>query len=209
MLYNQIQPTTDNTLIVVAAKPESQGKLEAMTKNVIYTGVGKVNAAMVLATRLAGKRKGQDVILNIGTAGSHTHPIGSVIQCSGFIQFDMNLTAQGFDQFTTPFEKQSELISPILLGGLESDTLYTSDSFITDKSLKLPLMDMEGYALAKACQYHETPFISVKYVVDSGGKPPVSWAQSMKAASDRLSEFTQQFFQGLFPILLNRKQAKD
>ena len=54
---------------------ESRGLLEAAGATVLYTGVGKVNAAAALARRLAEMRctgAAQPLVVNLGTAGSRS-----------------------------------------------------------------------------------------------------------------------------------------
>jgi hypothetical protein len=60
-------------LIVMALPQESRGRLEAAGADLLYTGVGKVNAASTLARRLAEIRcagLALPLVVNLGTAGS-------------------------------------------------------------------------------------------------------------------------------------------
>ena len=62
-------------LIVMALPQESRGQLERAGANLLYTGVGKVNAAATLARRLAEMRCTGDpvpLVVNLGTAGSRS-----------------------------------------------------------------------------------------------------------------------------------------
>ena len=64
-----------NSLIVMALPQESRGLLERAGADLLYTGVGKVNAAAALARRLAEMRctgAAQPLVVNLGTAGSRT-----------------------------------------------------------------------------------------------------------------------------------------
>ncbi len=61
----------------MALPQESRGLLEAAGAQLLYTGVGKVNAAAALARRLAEMRcsgAAQPLVVNMGTAGSRRSP---------------------------------------------------------------------------------------------------------------------------------------
>ena len=60
-------------LVTMALRAEGAGRFEAAGVEVLYTGVGKVNAAIVLTRRLAeiGGGGGRlPLVANFGTAGS-------------------------------------------------------------------------------------------------------------------------------------------
>ena len=72
-----------NVLIVCALEQETQGQLDGW--NVLYTGVGKINATYKL-TELFGTyhskpaiRRDYDVVINYGTAGSRELPVGELV----------------------------------------------------------------------------------------------------------------------------------
>ena len=76
-------------LIVMALPQESRGQLERAGAQLLYTGVGKVNAAAALARRLAelrGAGNSPSRVVNLGTAGSprsrHTRWSPAIASCS-------------------------------------------------------------------------------------------------------------------------------
>ena len=76
-------------LIVMALPLESQGVFEAAGVPVLYTGIGKVNAAHALTRRLCEYRHAAQPlprVVNFGTAGSRRHPAGRLIECTAFLQ---------------------------------------------------------------------------------------------------------------------------
>ncbi|HJN72003.1 MAG TPA: hypothetical protein QF528_05355, partial [Phycisphaerales bacterium] len=76
---------------------------------VFVTGLGKVNAALQ-ATKLILEHKPK-LVVNFGTAGSvsseFTH---GLVECTGFVQRDMDCSALGFEKHVTPFEEGGHLI---------------------------------------------------------------------------------------------------
>ena len=156
----------NKVLIVCALKVETQEQLNDY--DVLYTGVGKVNATFELTRKLVNSN--YDLIINYGTAGSRKIKKKTLVDCTKFIQRDMDVTGLGFMRGETPFEKE-----PPLMLESKSDfnpigryaTCGTGDCFVEDKSQYYgEVVDMEAYALAKVCLYYGLPFISFKYITD-------------------------------------------
>ena len=92
-------------LIVCALTEETQNELSDY--NVLYTGVGKINATYEL-TRYLPLNFDYDLIINYGTGASKVHK--GLVDCTKFIQRDMDATPMGFNIGVTPFESDSSLI---------------------------------------------------------------------------------------------------
>ena len=159
-----------NILIVSALEVETQGKLDDW--DVIYTGVGKINATMTLVDRLTDYNYVKpDLVINYGTAGSRKIKKKTLVDCTKFVQRDMDVTGLGFLRGETPFEQDP----PVIIQPQNIDfnpigrnaTCGTGDSFVEDKSQYYgEVVDMEAYALAKVCYNYGVPFISFKYITD-------------------------------------------
>ena len=159
-----------NILIVSALEIETQGKLDDW--DVIYTGVGKVNATMTLVDRLTDYNYVKpDLVINYGTAGSRKIKKKTLVDCTKFVQRDMDVTGLGFLRGETPFEQDP----PVIIQPQNIDfnpigrnaTCGTGDCFVEDKSQYYgEVVDMEAYALAKVCYLYGVPFISFKYITD-------------------------------------------
>ena len=137
--------------------------------DVLYTGVGKVNATYKLTellTRVYGKDR-FDLVINYGTAASKTY--SGLVDCTKFIQRDMDATPMGLKIGETPFDKEPSMIdfSHIKNPIGKNLTCYTGDSFVTDIQY-MDVVDMEAYALAKTCRNFGIDFVSYKYISDDG-----------------------------------------
>ena len=157
-----------NTLFVCALKMETQGKLSDY--NVLYTGVGKVNAAFYL-TKYLTTRKLPELVINYGSAGSQKITMGELVDCTKFLQRDMDVSTLNFAKGETPFEKQIPAIldlSATKFNPIGKNLICGSgDSFVTDhKNYAGDVVDMEAYALAKVCYFCQIPFIAFKYISD-------------------------------------------
>ena len=157
-------------LIVCALEVETQGQLEDY--DVLYTGVGKVNATFKLTQKFGkfGSYVPYDLVINYGTAGSRKIKKKQLVDCTKFIQRDMDVTGLGFMKGETPFESDPSItiqstseFNPI---GRKA-SCGSGDSFVEDRTNYYgEVVDMEAYALAKVCYHYDIPFISFKYITD-------------------------------------------
>ena len=169
--YGAAKELEKKILIVCALEIETQNQLKDY--EVLYTGVGKVNATFEL-TRKFGKYGSYipyDMVINYGTAGSRKIKKKTLVDCTKFIQRDMDVTGLGFMRGETPFEQDPPFV--IQQQNIEFNpigrnaTCGSGDNFAEDKSQYYgEVVDMEAYALAKVCYLYDIPFISFKYITD-------------------------------------------
>lgn len=146
------------TIILVAVPDEAPGLRHMM--NVFYTGVGKVNAALTAAQVI--ERYQPDRVINVGTAGGITVGTG-LHECTRFVQRDILCHGLGCSPGQTPFEDDI-----ILTTGTTGLVCSTGDDFVMTPELDIPvdLVDMEAYAIAKACLRNRVEFRCFKYITD-------------------------------------------
>ncbi len=158
-------------IIVVALKDEIKGVNLEQYAPVIYTGVGKINAAIKLQEAVLKYKP--ELVINFGTAGAIGKLTG-LFQIDTFIQTDMDARGTGLLRGITPGSgKQLPKAIGIVLG--------TSDSFITDAkkqlaglTVNIDLVDMEAFALREVCQHFGIEFQSYKYISDSANNEAAS-----------------------------------
>jgi adenosylhomocysteine nucleosidase len=178
-----------NVLIVMALPQESRGLLERAGANLLYTGVGKVNAAVALSRHLAELRcRGQamPLVLNMGTAGSRSIAAHTLVAAHRFAQRDMDVSGLGFAPGVTPFDATPAVIEfPPVLTHLPQVLCSTADSFATHlHEVAGDVVDMEAFALARACLAGSAPFASVKYVTDGAdGDSAAHWEAALDSAA--------------------------
>ena len=173
-------------VIVCALEQEVNGELDGVlpdSNQIIYTGVGKVNATGKLTERLHSSHlhylpEMPKLVINYGTAGSRKLPIGELVDCTKFTQRDMDVRGLGFILGQTPFEKEV----PIILDydHVEFNPIGkklrcgTGDNFVqTNEDTYSDVFDMEAYSLAKVCHHYDVPFISFKYITDNANEHSV------------------------------------
>ena len=157
-------------LVVMALEAEAQGMLQAEGAEVLFTGVGKVNASYRLTRRVAHlAESGQrPLVVNFGTAGSRRYATGSLVACHRFVQRDMDVTGLGFSHGETPFESLPRVLEfDHVLAHLPAGLCASGDNFETRTHAdEFDVVDMEAYALAKVCALEGLAFVCVKYVSD-------------------------------------------
>jgi adenosylhomocysteine nucleosidase len=177
------------SLIVMALPQESRGRLEAAGAHLLYTGVGKVNAAAALARRLAELRCAgtpPDRVVNMGTAGSRGVATHSLVACTRFRQRDMDVSGMGFARGVTPFDAAPAVLEfPPVFTHLPQLECSTADSFATHlHEVDGDVVDMEAFALARVCVAERVPFACVKYVTDGADADSAAhWEAALDAAS--------------------------
>lgn len=179
----------DNCLVVFALKAESGGRFDAF--NTVYCGVGKVNAAYRLTQALMQwkheRGRAPHLVLNLGSAGSPHFRTGEVVNCTGFIQRDFDVSAFGHDLYVNPFDNLPGLLKTGQRWNAHPEGVCgTGDSFVADASQPTPwnVMDMEAYALARVCAAEEIPFGCLKYITDGAdGEAATVWEQRLATAA--------------------------
>lgn len=178
-------------LVVMALKDEGQGLLEKLGFEVLYCGIGKVNATYHLTRRLADNSKPINQVLNLGTAGSHIFKTGTLVAADRFVQRDMNLTGLGFDMGHTPYESD-----PMVVTGeryfkhLPHGICGSGDSFLQGASpIYSEIIDMEAYALAKVCLRESISFSCAKYITDGADESASqNWQTNLSNAAQAFSD---------------------
>ena len=179
----------ERVLVVMALELESQGLFRERGVDVLYTGIGKVNAAYRLTRRLAEERAqgAAPFVVNLGTAGSRKHTTGSVVACRRFVQRDMDLSGLGFPHAHTPFEDAvpATLEFPAVFAELPHATCGSGDRFEAHTDdLDFDVVDLEAYALAKVCWFEQVPFACAKFVTDGAdGSAASDWQSNLPIAA--------------------------
>lgn len=181
-------------IVVMALRLEALDVFDKAGVPVLYTGVGKVNAAMILSRTLAGYRhtgRALPYVVNFGSAGSRRFATGTLVACTTFHQRDMDVSGLGFAPGVTPYEDIPAVIgfqSPF--ADLPAAICGTGDTFETGtRALTSDVVDMEAYALAKVCLAEGTAFACAKFVSDGADHGAAGdWQANLHRAAERFVE---------------------
>ena len=183
---NPVLPSLDpaDILVVFAMRAEAGGLFDAGPSPVLYTGVGKVNSAYALTRALLLRRP--RLVLDFGTVGSPRLPAHSLVECTRFVQRDMDVSPLGLPPGTTPFDDlPAALDVPRRLPELPPAVCGSADHFVSGHEVgDCDVVEMEAYALAKVCRREGVDFMAVKYVTDGGDLGAhVDWAANLPHAA--------------------------
>jgi adenosylhomocysteine nucleosidase len=160
-----------NRIFVAALKEETQN-----LNFFFHTGAGKINATYNL-TKLINEKKPKEII-NFGTAGAVTKKLSGIIECTKFYQRDMDVTSlMDLKIGQTPFDEINEIIV-----AKKGYSCGTGDSFVTGPiPIKVDVVDMEAYALAKVCMLEKINFRCFKFISDNADESAnIDWTENCK-----------------------------
>lgn len=127
---------------------------------VVFTGMGKMRMFSALVTWYENRTdKSKPVILNIGSAGSAKYPIGTIVNCTHFINGGSELV---YDCTDIPGDGCS-----VFSGDYFMSTQTFSPEQVKELSQKYDIFDMEAYAAAQFCKMHNLEFHCLKAVSDN------------------------------------------
>ncbi len=143
--------------------------------DVIITGVGKVNAAMVLAEYLTNHAV--EAIYNLGFSGAtQPYEVGDLVLVNTTSYHDFDLSLFGYEKGQVPgyphqFISDQKLMGQVKhkLPQIKEGHLYTGDYFKTEHKGEPCILDMEGAALYQVAHKKHIPIISIKVVSDVMG----------------------------------------
>jgi len=148
-----------------------------------HIGVGKINATYN-TLRLIHVHKPK-IIINYGTAGSINTKLKGIVECTKFYQRDMDVRGLNFELGETPFDEIKEIVF-----SKDGYSCGTGDSFVNKKiDMKVDLVDMEAYAIAKVCLLQNVEFKCFKYISDGADKNAnIDWNKNLALGANAFSK---------------------
>ena len=172
-------------ILIVAALESEFFTDKTLNHEIVYSGVGKINATRTLTEQILKNRP--SLVVNVGTAGSLKPDLSGSFVVRDVIEHDMSaepLASRG----STPFDSTSS----VLTSDLGNVRCATGDSFVTDVDPWLiqnsvDLVDMELFAIAKVCNFYGVKWRSLKYVSDYVDENSAeNWTSSLEKASSEI-----------------------
>jgi adenosylhomocysteine nucleosidase len=165
-------------VLIVALEDELNPELISSHIPIIYSGIGKVNAA--IATFKAIIQYQPSLIMNFGTVGKINPALSGLIQIGSVVQRDMiaePLAPRG----TVPFSSRPNKFVSISDGHV----CGTGDSFVTQQDAwllqnNIDVVDMELFAIASVAHEHQIDWVSYKYISDEANESSgQEWSQQV------------------------------
>jgi len=155
---------TGRILVLTAIDDELDKARAPAGVEVIYSGVGKVNAASAATLALLVLRPAR--VINYGTAGRINEALSGLVEVAHVVQRDM-MAMPLVPRGRTPYSSNLDRLS----SGFGDVTCGTGDSFVTSPDPwltenNIDVVDMELFAIAHVCQRHSIPWRSFKFITD-------------------------------------------
>ena len=173
-------------LVIAATKAEAAHLPPEVP--LVLTGIGKVEAAAATTEAIAALRP--ELVLNVGTAGALRPGLTGLFVPSVVVNHDYSadaIRALGHDA-----------VDEIDLAGGDGTVLATGDLFVTDPvvrdaiAARAHLVDMEGFAVARACQRAGVPCRLVKIVSDAADDSALEWTAVVDACARLLGHWVRE-----------------
>lgn len=195
MTYEMKSIASKNVLFVMAADAE-YGVFLRTRISPLMTGVGPVEAAVVLTKELARLLSHDDLpdlVVSLGSAGSATLEQAEIYQVSAVSYRDMDASAFGFEKGKTPFlDLPVSVELPLRIPGIATATLSTGANVVSGaayQSIDADMVDMETFAILRACQSFNIPLIGLRGISD--GRHDVNhiddWTQYLHLIDKKLA----------------------
>lgn len=165
-------------------REEAAGHFDDVASPLLFTGVGKVNSAWALTRAVLVRRP--RLVLDFGTVGSPRLAPHTLVECTRFVQRDMDVRPLGLPLGTTPFDDLPAVLEvPRRLPHLPAATCGSADHFVAGHDVgECDVVEMEAYALAKVCRREGVEFTAVKYVTDGGdASAHLDWSANLPRAA--------------------------
>jgi adenosylhomocysteine nucleosidase len=189
----------------MAAAPEYGPHLRKRFTPVV-TGVGPVEAAMTAAralSELAAARTLPDLAVCLGSAGSRTLEQTEVYQAKSVSYRDMDASALGFEKGRTPFLDLPAILElPLRVADIPQASLSTGANIVSGAAydgLSADMVDMETFAVLRACMAFGVPMIGLRGISDGAAelKHYDSWTEYLHVIDEKLANAVDLVFAAL------------
>jgi adenosylhomocysteine nucleosidase len=162
----------------------------------LFTGIGPVEAA-VGVTRALSQLEAvghlPDLVICLGSAGSARLEHTEVYQITSASYRDMDASALGFEKGRTPLlDLPAEITLPIRMPGVPEARLSTGANVVSGAAygdIDADLVDMETFAVLRACQMFGVPLIGLRGISD--GKADLTglhdWTEYLHIVDEKLA----------------------
>ncbi|WP_333898051.1 5'-methylthioadenosine/S-adenosylhomocysteine nucleosidase [Agrobacterium pusense] len=196
MSYRLMHVADKSILFVMAASAEYGPHLQARITP-LMTGVGPVEAAIAVTTVLAGLDTAghlPDLVVSLGSAGSRTLEQTAIYQAVSVSYRDMDASPFGFAKGCTPFlDLPAEVALPLRIPDVAGARLSTGANVVSGEAYGLidaDMVEMETYAVLRACQRFGLPLIGLRGISD--GKADVKhvndWTEYLDIIDEKLAD---------------------
>ncbi|SFU00611.1 5'-methylthioadenosine/S-adenosylhomocysteine nucleosidase [Mesorhizobium sp. YR577] len=160
------------------------------------TGVGPVEAGVMLGAEM-GRLKASDalpdLVVSLGSAGSRSLEQTEIYQATTVSYRDMDASALGFEKGATPFLDLPVTVPlPLRVPGIREASLSTGAAIVSGAAydaIDAEMVDMETFAVLRACQLFGLPLIGLRGISDGAAelKHVNDWTEYLHVIDEKLA----------------------
>jgi len=172
-MYAYLTPVAGKKVLFAMAVDAEYGPHLQRLFTPLITGVGPVEAAVSVSATLASLAANQslpDLVVTLGSAGSRTLEQAEIYQVTSVSYRDMDASPLGFKKGATPFLDLPVTV-PLRhrIPGVKEATLSTGANIVSGSAydqIDADMVEMETFAVLRACQRFELPLIGLRGISD-------------------------------------------
>ncbi|MCE6075266.1 5'-methylthioadenosine/S-adenosylhomocysteine nucleosidase [Agrobacterium vitis] len=169
----ELKSVCSKSILFVMAVDAEYGPLLRLRIQPLMTGVGPVESAIATTNALRDLQAAgtlPDLVVSLGSAGSAGLEQTEVYQVSSVAYRDMDASPLGFEKGCTPFlDLPATVDLPLRIPGIATASLSTGGNIVSGPvydSIAADMVDMETYAVLRACQAFNLPLIGLRGISD-------------------------------------------
>jgi adenosylhomocysteine nucleosidase len=192
----ELKNVAGKTLLYVMAVDAEYGVHLRDSISPLMTGVGPVEAAVTLTRTLAelsSRDSLPNLVVSLGSAGSARLEQAEVYQATSDAYRDMDASPLGFEKGATPFLDLPVTVDlPLRIPGVKEASLSTGADIIsgaTYETIVADMVEMETFAILRACQSFGVPLISLRGISDGKAelKHVDDWTEYLHVIDEKLA----------------------
>lgn len=194
--YEGPTPLGGRTVLFVMAAAAEYGPHLQQLFIPLMTGVGPVESAIAITAELALLKAADalpDLVVSLGSAGSRTLEQTGIYQAVAISYRDMDASALGFAKGQTPFLDMPPVLPlPSRIAGIAEATLSTGANIVSGAAydaIEADMVDMETYAILRACQKFGVPLIALRGISDGRAelRHVSDWTEYLHVIDEKLA----------------------
>ncbi len=192
----ELRHVAGKTLLYVMAVDAEYGTHLRARISPLMTGVGPVEAAVVLTRTLAelnGRESLPDLVVSLGSAGSARLEQAEVYQATSVAYRDMDASPLGFVKGATPFLDLPVTVDlALVIPGVKPASLSTGANIVSGvayDTIAADMVEMETFAVLRACQSFGIPLIGLRGISDGKAelKQIGDWTEYLHVIDEKLA----------------------
>ena len=207
-----VKKVADKSVLYVMAADAEYGPHLRQRIAPLMTGVGPVEAGVVLGAALARLKIADalpSLVVSLGSAGSRSLEQTGIYQASSVSYRDMDASPLGFEKGATPFLDLPVVVPlPLRVPDIAEATLSTGAGIISGDAyaaVAADMVDMETFAVLRACQFFSVPLIGLRGISDGAAElgHVGDWTEYLHVIDEKLADAVDRLEAAVRAGLLN------